>query len=85
MYNTGVAQGQHYTPLSHRANLTLAGRRSLRKLLRANKRLATAYLIKEEFGQLGAYRREGWAGNASPVGASSSSGNGSGLLRNLPP
>ena len=54
-------KGQRYTLLSHRANLTLAGRRSLRKLLRANKRLATAYLLKEEFGQLWAYRREGWA------------------------
>ncbi|MBI5855251.1 MAG: ISL3 family transposase, partial [Nitrospirae bacterium] len=54
-------KGQRDTRLSHRANLTLAGRRSLRKLLRANKRLATAYLLKEEFGQLWAYRREGWA------------------------
>ena len=48
-------KGQRYTLLSHRANLTLAGRRSLRKLLRVNKRLATAYLLKEEFGQLRAY------------------------------
>ena len=54
-------KGQRYTLLSHRANLTLAGRRSLRKLLRANTRLATAYLLREEFGQLWAYRREGWA------------------------
>lgn len=54
-------KGQRYTLLSHRANLTLAGRRSLQKLLCANKRLATAYLLKEEFGQLWAYRREGWA------------------------
>ena len=54
-------KGQRYTLLAHRANLTLAGRRSLKKLLRANKRLATAYLLKEEFGQLWSYRREGWA------------------------
>jgi transposase len=54
-------KGQRYTLLSHRANLTLAGRRSLRKLLRANKRLATAYILKEEFGQLWDYEREGWA------------------------
>lgn len=53
--------GQRYTLVSHRANLTLAGRRSLEKLLRANKRLATAYLLKEEFGQRGLYRREGLA------------------------
>lgn len=54
-------KGQRYTRLSHSANLTLAGRRSLQKLLRANKRLATAYLLKEAFGQLWSYRREGWA------------------------
>ena len=54
-------KGQRYTLLSHRTNLTLAGRRSLQKLLRANQRLATASLLKEEFGQLWAYRREGWA------------------------
>ncbi len=54
-------KGQRDTLRSHRANLTLAGRRSLQKLLRANKRLATAYLLKEEFGQLWAYRRESWA------------------------
>jgi hypothetical protein len=52
-------KGQHYTPLSHRANLTLVVRRSLRKLLRANTRQAIAYLLKEAFGQLWAYRREG--------------------------
>ncbi len=85
VYNTGVAQGQRYTLLSHRANLTLADRRSIRKLLRANKRLATAYLLKEEFGQLWAYRREGWARQFLLAGRSSSNGNGSGLLRNLPP
>jgi transposase len=45
-------KGQRYTLLSHRANLTLVGRRSLQKLLRANTRLATAYLLKEDFGQL---------------------------------
>ncbi len=54
-------KGQRYTLLSHRANLTLEARRSLRKPLRANKRLATAYLLKEEFGQLWSYRRAGWA------------------------
>lgn len=54
-------KGQRSTLLSPRANLTLAGRRSLQKLLRANTRLATASLLKEEFGQLWSYRREGWA------------------------
>ena len=35
--------------------------RTLKKLLAANKRLNTAYLLKESFGQLWDYEREGWA------------------------
>lgn len=54
-------KGQKYTLLSHRANLTLEGRRALQQLLRANKRLHTAYLLKESFGQLWDYEKEGWA------------------------
>jgi transposase len=54
-------KGQKYTLLSHRANLTLEGRRALQQLLRANKRLQTAYLLKESFGQLWDYEKEGWA------------------------
>ena len=54
-------KGQKYTLLSRRDNLTLEGRRSLALLLRANKRLNTAYLLKESFGQLWDYDREGWA------------------------
>ena len=54
-------KGQKYTLLSHRANLTLDGRHALKKLLAANKRLNTAYVLKESFGQLWDYRREGWA------------------------
>lgn len=54
-------KGQKYTLLSHRENLTTDGRRSLKLLLKANKRLNTAYLLKEEFGQLWDYEREGWA------------------------
>ena len=38
-----------------------AGRQNLKKLLAANKRLNTAYLLKESFGQLWDYEREGWA------------------------
>ena len=37
------------------------GRRALKTLLAANKRLNTAYLLKESFGQLWDYGREGWA------------------------
>jgi transposase len=54
-------KGQKYTLLSHRENLTLAGKKSLKLLLAANKRLHTAYLLKESFGQLWSYHREGWA------------------------
>ena len=54
-------KGQRYTLLSHQENLTLEGRRALRKLLRVNKRLNAAYLLKESFGQLWDYETEGWA------------------------
>jgi transposase len=54
-------KGQKYTLLSHRANLTSDARRNLQVLLAANKRLNTAYLLKESFGQLGDYKTEGWA------------------------
>ena len=54
-------KGQKYTLLSNQENLTLDGRKALKKLLGANKRLHTAYLLKETFGQLGSYRTEGWA------------------------
>lgn len=54
-------KGQKYTLLSHRENLTTDGRRSLKTLLSANKRLNTAYILKEEFGQLWDYQSEAWA------------------------
>jgi transposase len=54
-------KGQKYTLLSHREHLTLDGRQALQKLLAANKRLHTAYLLKESFGQLWSYQKEGWA------------------------
>jgi transposase len=54
-------KGQKFTLLSHRENLTLQGRQALKTLLAANKRLNTAYLLKESFGQLWSYRSEAWA------------------------
>ncbi len=54
-------KGQKYTLLSNRDNLDLKGRRALKELLRANRRLHVAYLLKESFGQLWGYEREGWA------------------------
>ena len=47
--------------LSRRENLTLDGKKALKTLLSANKRLNTAYVLKESFGQLWSYRREGFA------------------------
>jgi transposase len=55
------SKGQKYTLLSRRENLTLEGRQALKRLLAANKRLNTASLLKESFGQLWSYEREGWA------------------------
>ena len=59
--NRRYIKGQKYTLLSRRENLTLEGRRALKLLLAANKRLNKAYLLKESFGQLWDYEREGWA------------------------
>jgi transposase len=54
-------KGHKYTLLSHRENLTQDSRRALKVLLAANRRLFTAYVLKESFGQLWDYNREGWA------------------------
>jgi transposase len=54
-------KGQRYTLLSHRANLNTESKQALKKLLAANKRLNTAYILKEEFSQLWDYQSEGWA------------------------
>jgi hypothetical protein len=54
-------KGQKYVLLSSHENLTVDGRQALKTLLGANKRLNTAYLLKESFGELWSYQREGWA------------------------
>jgi len=54
-------KGQKYTLLSNQENLSSDGKKSLKLLLAANKRLNTAYILKETFGQLWSYNREGWA------------------------
>jgi transposase len=54
-------KGQRYNLLSHWTNLQLKGRRALKLLFQANRRLNTAYLLKESFEQLWSYRQEGWA------------------------
>jgi transposase len=54
-------KGQKYTLLSRREHLDTEGRVALRTLLKANKRLNTAYLLKESFCQLWEYQNETWA------------------------
>lgn len=54
-------KGQKYVLLRNRENLDLKGRRSLALLLKANKRLQTAYLLKEAFDQFWTYRSPAWA------------------------
>jgi transposase len=54
-------KGQKYVLLSHRENLTSEGKQSLRLLLKANKRLNTAYILRESFDQLWTYNSEVWA------------------------
>jgi transposase len=54
-------KGQKYVLLSHKENLTTEARKSLRLLLKANKRLNTAYILRESFDQLWDYKSEAWA------------------------
>jgi transposase len=54
-------KGLKYTLLSHWTNLTLEGRQCLKLLFQVNRRLNKAYLLKEMFGQLWDYQKEGWA------------------------
>jgi len=54
-------KGQKYVLLSHRENLSLDKQHALTTLLAANKRLNTAYVLKEQFAQLWTYRRAAWA------------------------
>ncbi len=59
--NRRYIKGQKYNLLSHRSNLTLTGKQALDRLLAANARLNTAYILKESFGQLWDYGSEPWA------------------------
>ena len=59
--NRKFIKGQKYTLLSKHTNLSLDGKNSLKLLLAVNKKLNTAYLLKESFGQLWSYKSETWA------------------------
>jgi len=54
-------KGQKYVLLAHKENLTSEARKNLKLLLAANKRLNTAYLLRESFAQLWDYKSEAWA------------------------
>lgn len=54
-------KGQKYNLLTHREHLTLSGRQALAELLKANRRLSAAYLLKESFSQLWDYQSVAWA------------------------
>ncbi len=54
-------KGQKYALLSRWKNLTMEGKKGLRLLFNANRRLNTAYLLKESFEQLWSYDSPGWA------------------------
>ena len=54
-------KGQKYALLSRWENLRLDGKKALKTLLAANKRLNTADMLKESFGQLCSYKSEAWA------------------------
>jgi transposase len=54
-------KGQKYALLSRWKNLSLEGRKGLKILFNANRRLYTAYLLKESFEQLWSYESPTWA------------------------
>jgi transposase len=54
-------KGQKYVLLSHRENLTKDAKTGLTELLAVNKRLNTAYVLKESFSQLWSYKSPLWA------------------------
>jgi transposase len=54
-------KGQKYALLSNAENLTGDAKANLKKLLKANQRLNTAYLLKESFSQLWDYNNAAWA------------------------
>jgi transposase len=54
-------KGQRFNLLTRWANLALEGRRALKVLFKANKRLNIAYLLQDSFDQLWSYETAGWA------------------------
>ena len=53
-------KGQRYNLLANRGSLTRTGREELEQMFKANKRLYTAYLLKEDFERLWSYSSSTW-------------------------
>jgi transposase len=54
-------KGQRYALLGHADGLSPDARKSLKALLAANRRLNTAYVLREQFARLWDYRSDAWA------------------------
>ena len=68
-------KGQKYTLLAHRENLTLDGRRALKTLLAANKRLNTRTCSRSRSGNSGTTAARAGPAASSSTGGRRSSGN----------
>jgi transposase len=53
-------KGQRFNLLANRGNLTQTGREELKQMFKANRRLYTAYLLKEDFDRLWSYKSPTW-------------------------
>lgn len=53
-------KGQRYNLLANRGTLTKSGKQELDQTLKANKRLYTAYVLKEDFDRLWSYKSSTW-------------------------
>jgi transposase len=53
-------KGQRYNLLANRGNLSKTGKQELAQTLKANKRLYTAYVLKEDFDRLWSYKSPTW-------------------------
>jgi transposase len=53
-------KGQRFNLLANRGNLTRTGREELELMFKSNRRLYTAYLLKEDFDRLWSYKSSTW-------------------------
>jgi len=75
-------KGQKYNLLSHKQNLDIDGKRSLHLLLKANKRLNTAYVLKESSASYGTISPKPGHESSSTTGSSPLNGSVLSRLRN---